>query len=1158
MSGRQHRRRMSRAVEVASAVALVLAVGAVPASAQGGSAPAIPKTYVSALTPQQIQALSQNQTQQVIVLFKDQHPEAAQPGSSRAGLLATDQAPISSELHQLGAPKVHGYSFVNAIAATMSSAEVSRLQQDPSVLAVVPDNQVEAAPSAPVIAPVPLTVSSGTATSAADSATSNGVSGTPAQACSTDPNNPGLEPEALQSMNVDFGKGGPAAAHSLANGAGVKVAVFPDGLDPNIPDFRTAGGTGPSAIFDYEDFSGEGTGGVTGGEEAFGDASSIISQGNQVFNLAGEVNPALPTPAAPCYIKIEGVAPGASLAVMKVFGNTNYAFNSEILQGIDWAVRVDHVDILSESFGGNPVPNPGTDPIAMADQDAVAAGITVVVSSGDAGSTNTIGTPAVDPGVISAGATTDYRLYEQTTSYGIQEDGNAGWLSDQISGLSSSGLTEEDQTIDILAPGEAGWADCSTNTAVFTECADVYQGSSPQPIVAFGGTSESAPLTAGAAALVIQAYRSTHFGATPSPAVVKQILMSTASDLDSRASDQGPGLIDAYRAVQAAMSYQLPKKTGDALLYAPNAISLTGPAGTSRTTTVTVTNDGAISQTVTPSVRALGPATTIASGNPTLNQATDPTFVYQTGALVGDVHPVTFTVPSGTDRLAASIGWQQSAAENPTLQTIRFDLFDPEGRLVLQSRPQGPAGFAAGGFSQDEVHDAQPGTWEMLIFDTAFAGPDSYSGPLSYSITSQSFVTLPHAVSPASKTLAPGASASFAVTATTPATPGDSSESLVFGPAPSGDPARATVAITLRSLAQVGQPFSATMTGGNSRMSFYGQELPYVFDVARNHQDIDVNISVSTLGYQVLAFLVDPTGTPVDVQSSLLWDGSGTNGQTISLFRHNPMPGRWSLLIVQENDIESVSTSTSLTASLSYDQVQASASGLPNSPGKKILNGKSVTAQIQVTNTGAQPEAYMIDARRDQQTVQPLTALFASPASEPLPITNGGLIPQFVVPPFSPAMAMAATSTVPITLDTSPNFGTPDVEAFSFGDSAVAFPTAGELPASIWSCAPAERGPFTTTAVSTTYSCGAYAITDAFASDVSTTAGNLWADLELGTSTYVGLVLNPGQSGTILVTISPTDPARTHVRGFLSLETFNFNTLSSDEVASFPYAYTVG
>ena len=693
---------------------------------------------------------------------------------------------------------------------------------------------------------------------------------------------------------------------------------------------------------------------------------------------------------------------------------------------------------------------------------------------------------------------------------------------------------------------------------MFTECADVYLGSSPQPIVAFGGTSESAPLTAGAAALVIQAYRSTHFGATPSPAVVKQILMSTASDLDSRASDQGPGLIDAYRAVQAARSYQLPKKTGDALLYAPNAISVTGPAGASRTTTVTVTNDGAIPQTVTPSVRALGAATTIASNTLTLNQATDPTFVYQTGAKVGDVHWVTFTVPSGTDRLAASIAWEQSDATNSTLQTIRFDLFDPEGRLVLQSRPQGPAGFVAGGFSQDEVHDAQPGTWEMLIFDTAFAGPDSYSGPLSYSITSQSFVTVHGAVWPASARLAPGASASFAVTATTPATPGDSSESLVFGPAPSGDPARAAVAITLRSLAQVGQPFTATMTGGNSRMSFYGQELPYVFDVARNHQDIDVNISVSTLGYQVLAFLVDPTGTPVDVQSSLLWDGSGTNGQTISLFRHNPMPGRWSLLIVQVNDIESVSTSTSLTVSLGYDRVKASASHLPNSPGQVIPRGGSVTAQISITNTGLEREAYMIDARRDQPAVLPLTSL--SPTTgDPLPI-NGttGIIPQFVVPPFSPAMAMAATSTVPITLDTSPNYGTPDVEAFSFGDAAVAFPTADELPASVWSCGPAERGPFTTTAVSTTFSCGAFAITDAFASDVSTSAGNLWADFELGTSTYDPVILNPGQSATIMVTISPTDPAGTHVRGFLSLESFNFNTFSSDEVASFPYAYTVG
>jgi hypothetical protein len=1143
----------SAALSAGCVVGVVGLLGAWPAAvAAAGRRPAVPKTYQSALTPQQIQSLSQKANQKVIVLLRNQHRNQAAPTSARRAVLSADEGPITNEFAQLRAGHVHAYSFINAVSATLSSGEVSRMRQNPAVLAVVPDEQVPAPASTPQIVAVPSPPAKAGAPASGPASTSTEGSGTPADACPSDPANPLLEPEALQSMNVDFGRSGPPAAHSLADGSGVKVAVFPDGLDPNIPDFKRDGGTGPSAIFDYQDFTGEGTGGLTGGAEAFGDASSIISQGNQTFDLSGEVNPAHPVPSG-CNIKIEGVAPGASLAVMKVFGATNFAFNSEILQGIDYAVSVDHVDILSESFGGNPVPNPGTDPIGIADQDAVNAGITVVASSGDAGGTNTIGSPAVDPGVISAGATTNYRLYQQTTSYGIQL-GGGGWLSDQISGLSSSGVTEANRTIDVLAPGEANWADCSTNTGVFVECSDIYHGSTPQPIEAFGGTSESAPLTAGVAALVIQSYRDTHSGATPSPALVKQILMSTSRDLDSRASDQGAGLLDALRAVQAARSYQTSPKVGDGLLYSPNSINSIATPETTRSTRVTVTNDGATTTTVSPRVRTLGAATTIASGTLALNQMSDPTFVYQTGAIVGDVHTVTFSVPNHTDRLHAAIAWNQPASAQ--FQTIRFDLFDPESRLVLQSRPQGPVGFPAGGFSEDEVHNAQPGTWALVVFDTAFAGRDSYTGPLTYQITSQAFHTVPGSVSPASARLAPGASASFRVRVTTPSKPGDSSESLIFGPVSSGSLARATVPITLRSLASVGQTFNGTLTGGNARMPFYGQELPYQFVVSGHQRDLDATIHIANPGYNVLAFLVDPAGTPVDVQSSLLWDGSGKNGQDISLSRQNPTPGLWSLMVVQVNNVDSVLTSSTFTATLRYNTVRVRTTGVPDSTNVVLTHGVGATATITVTNTGTQQEAYMIDARRDQTVQVAVSSL--NPTADPLPINNPALIPQFLVPPFSPLAVFEATSTVPIALDVSPNFGTPDIEATSMGDTAVAVASAPELPASVWSCAPSEQGPFAAPVSSTTFSCEAIATTDDFAEDVSTSAGNLWSDVEIGTFSYNPLILNPGQTASILVSISPTDPIGADVHGFLSVESFNFNTFSSDELVSIPYAYRVG
>lgn len=159
------------------------------------------------------------------------------------------------------------------------------------------------------------------------------------------------------------------------------------------------------------------------------------------------------------------------------------------------------------------------------------------------------------------------------------------------------------------------------------------------------------------------------------------------------------------------------------------------------------------------------------------------------------------------------------------------------------------------------------------------------------------------------------------------------------------------------------------------------------------------------------------------------------------------MGGRWELDLEAFDSVSSLLTSAGISGTVRFNTVRASSTGLPASAGTKLAHGVARTATIHVTNTGSQPEAYLIDARRNG--LQPLALQSLVPTTSALPNTNFGLIPQFVLPPFSPAMAMAATSTVPITMDTSPDVGAPDVEAFSAGSAAVAVVTAPELPASV-------------------------------------------------------------------------------------------------------------
>jgi len=223
-----------------------------------------------------------------------------------------------------------------------------------------------------------------------------------------------------------------------------------------------------------------------------------------------------------------GVAPAAGLVGVKVLAADGGGTMENVAAGIDWVVQnkdVYGIEAINLSLGASGCAD-GTDITSVAVNNAVDAGLVVVVAAGNEGpGTCTIGSPGAAAKAITVGAMAD------TAAGGFSQ-----------ADFSSRGPTVDGRVKpDVSGPG-VGITSALANTA--------------GDYAAYSGTSMATPFAAGVALLARDA------NATVTPQQVKDAFMSTAVDFgrggNNRTAatsgvdiDYGAGRLDGHAALKA-------------------------------------------------------------------------------------------------------------------------------------------------------------------------------------------------------------------------------------------------------------------------------------------------------------------------------------------------------------------------------------------------------------------------------------------------------------------------------------------------------------------------------------------------------------------------------------------------------------------------------